>query len=109
MSLGNLFAMHSPLLQHGLSGNRCMLPNARSLALLTSYPDPQPLTVQEMSPEVLDKYASLAGVGGHSHNFFTKGASKVHDAVLGCDLGRKSAQCQVWSQGQVPIRVRAWS
>ena len=33
---------------------------------------------------MLGKYASLAGVGTHSHNFLTKGAGKVHDAVLGC-------------------------
>ena len=35
---------------------------------------------------MLESYASLAGVGGHSHNFFTKGVGRVHDAVLGCGL-----------------------
>ncbi len=39
-----------------------------------------------MSPDVLDKYAALAGVGSHSNNFLAKGATRVHDAVLGYGL-----------------------
>ena len=49
--------------------------------------------LQEMSPDVLDKYAALAGVGSHSHNFLTKGATRVHDAVLGCGLRLTSCRC----------------
>ena len=44
------------------------------------------LDYQAMSLDVLDKYAALAGVGSHSHNFLAKGATRVHDAVLGCGL-----------------------
>ena len=39
---------------------------------------------QELSPDVLDNYAALAGVGRNSCSFSTKGAYKVQDAVLGC-------------------------
>ena len=62
--------------------------SAGSVCETSGFRSGQPLTPnvrQAMSPNVLDKYAALAGVGSHSHNFLAKGATRVHDAVLGCD------------------------
>ena len=87
----------------------CIAGSALTGVLLISLlPDPHldaPCVLQEMSPDVLDKYAALAGVGGHTNNFFTKGASKVHDAVLGCaarPLSRRRLQDGVSVMGLFP-------